>query len=671
MQNKKLTIILSYVSLPSTTAVYFERALRKNHNVVTVGPSVTPEFVKQHNIDLEIKELDIPTSLDVDFEELFATFLEHNFVPDLYLWIDSGGIWSSLINVEKLDVPTACYLIDVHLALNAHLETAKKFKYTFIAQKEYITDFKKAGVENVFWLPLGCDPEIHLKTEQKKDCEIGFVGSFVNNPRRSALLESLKEKFNVKIKRCFYEEMASEFSKSKIIFNNAVLNDLNMRVFEALSSGSFLLTDEAPKSGLTELFKSGEDLAIYQDKYISNYARFYLDNEELREKIAERGRELCLNAHTYAHRCEEIIKVATGEGKTTPTAKEWRELSIKNCTVATNEINNLKRSFVIPVLDYSPKSSYNIKTLLADLENIEGTVIVIFNSKDIAEELKDHPRIDYYSIMSHNLGVARAWNIGIDMVQTPITFILNADLHVTKKSVEDLEDALIRMPDAAWVGPQGSFNNFFTLDDHLYFDKGEFNDPIEIDAISGFFFAVKTSHFHNGILKFENKFTPCYYEEWDLGFQIKQKYLRAYIVPTTGYDHQFGGSILSMEKIKFLDKETTLDEIHNKSGQYFHKKWYSYHLEFAKQDIHEFLFSKIVIKQISDFIFSKNISEEEREKNYHLVIEQYKGSKWPYLLLGNYSLANGFKDAAKRFYEAAIKEDPEFEEAKEALKQIE
>ncbi|MFA8343793.1 MAG: glycosyltransferase [Rhodothermaceae bacterium] len=331
----------------------------------------------------------------------------------------------------------------------------------------------------------------------------------------------------------------------------------------------------------------------------------------------------------------------------------------------------MKRSFVIPVLDYSPKSSYNIKTLLNDLENIEGTVIVIFNSKDVAEELKDHPRIDYYSIMSHNLGVARAWNIGIDMSQTPVTFVLNADLHITKESVEELEDALIRLPDAAWVGPQGSFNNFFTLDDHLYFDKGEFADPIEIDAISGFYFAIKTSHFHNGILKFENNFTPCYYEEWDFGFQIKEKHLRAYIVPVTGYDHQFGGSILSMKKIKFMESELTLDEIHKKNSSYFHKKWYSYHLEFAKQNIHEFLLSKIVIKQLSDFIFNKDVEDDLREKNFQLIIEQYKGSQWPFLILGNFSLARNYPDAAKRFLSEALKENPEFEEAKEVLKTLE
>lgn len=669
MENKKLTVILSYVSMPSTTAVYFERALRQKYNVITVGPAMTPGAVKANNIDLEVKTLDIPIPLEVDFEELFAVFPDYGISPDLYLWVDSD-IWSCPVNIDKIKVPTACYLIDVHLNIIKRIKTAESFDYVFIAQREYIDDFKNAGIKNVYWLPLGCDPEIHVKTDEQKDCEIGFVGSFLNNPRRTTLLDSLKENFNVKIKRCFYEEMASEFSKSKIIFNNAVKNDLNMRVFEALSTGSFLLTDEAPKSGLTEMFKTGEDLAIYSDKYINNYARFYLENEKLREKIAERGREIILNGHTYSHRCDEIVKIMTGQKNAVPTAKEWRNLSTKNCTVSTKEINKLKRSFIIPVLDYSPTSPYNIKLLLKDLENIEGTVIVIFNSKKVAEELKDHPRIDYYSIMSHNLGVARAWNIGLDMVQTPITFVLNADLHITNESVEQLEDALIRLPDAAWVGPQGSFNNFFTLEDHLYFDKGKFTDPLEVDAVSGFYFAVKTQHFHNGLLKFENKFTPCYYEEWDLGFQIKKQYMRSYVVPVTGYDHQFGGSIFSMKKIRFLEDELTLDEIHQKNANVFHKKWYQCHLGFVQQGIHEFLLSKIIIKQLADFIFNDSVDQIDQEKNYKLIIEEYKGSKWAFLILANYSLTMDCKPAAERFLKQALIEDPEFAEAKELLSTI-
>ena len=55
---------------------------------------------------------------------------------------------------------------------------------------------------------------------------------------------------------------------------------------------------------------------------------------------------------------------------------------------------NIQRSFIIPVLDFSPHSPYNIRTLLDDLAAIPGEVICIFNSREVYEELKSHKRID-------------------------------------------------------------------------------------------------------------------------------------------------------------------------------------------------------------------------------------------------------------------------------------
>ena len=44
----------------------------------------------------------------------------------------------------------------------------------------------------------------------------------------------------------------------------------------------------------------------------------------------------------------------------------------------------ITRSFIIPVLDYSPHSPYNVTTLLDDLESIHGEVICIFNSHEVS-----------------------------------------------------------------------------------------------------------------------------------------------------------------------------------------------------------------------------------------------------------------------------------------------
>jgi GT2 family glycosyltransferase len=175
--------------------------------------------------------------------------------------------------------------------------------------------------------------------------------------------------------------------------------------------------------------------------------------------------------------------------------------------------------------------------------------------------------------MSHNVGVARAWNIGLAMSQTPVTFILNADLHVSEEVFTALERALNELPDAAVVGPQGSFFDFATTQDIQYFQRGSFPAPVNVDAVSGFLFGVRSNMFGPGGLQFENSFTPCYFEEWDLGLQCRLMGVKCYIVPTTAYDHEWSGSIRALRTIKYFRSEATSREILDRNRSIFLEKW--------------------------------------------------------------------------------------------------
>jgi 2-polyprenyl-3-methyl-5-hydroxy-6-metoxy-1,4-benzoquinol methylase len=213
--------------------------------------------------------------------------------------------------VESLPCLTACYLIDSHLNFDKHLEIARRFRCVFVAQKAYVPRFKEAGLELVHWLPLGCDPGVHRKFEGDKSFEVSFVGSVTDlNRRRNALLLRLAERFPLHVDRCFLEEMARTFSRSKIVFNRAIQSDLNMRVFEAMATGSLLVTDEAPGSGLTDLFEDGKHLVLYRSEAeLYERVAHYLRNDLEREGIAAAGRKEVLRRHTYEHRAREMIEV--------------------------------------------------------------------------------------------------------------------------------------------------------------------------------------------------------------------------------------------------------------------------------------------------------------------------------------------------------------------------
>ena len=315
------------------------------------------------------------------------------------------------------------------------------------------------------------------------------------------------------------------------------------------------------------------------------------------------------------------------------------------------------RSFIIPVLDMSPASPYNISKLLEDLKDISGDVIVIFNSTEMAEKLKNHPRIDYYASMSKNVGVSRAWNIGLNIAQTPVAFILNSDLSINRKTVETLEEYLFKLPNAAVVGPQGSFFNYYKTKDLVYFDKNSFKVPIEVDAVSGFLFAVKTELFNNDTLKFDNRYTPCYFEEWDLGLQIKFAGLKSYIIPVTDYNHEWSGSIRALKTIKYLDKEETAGDILNRNRTIFLNKWNE--LIQSRPEEKDILISNWweIMLNNADLFIQRNEKEKALDI-YNKIIEQYPDNIKALSKLSIFLYRENMLESALKIFERISKIDP-------------
>jgi spore maturation protein CgeB len=84
-----------------------------------------------------------------------------------------------------------------------------------------------------------------------------------------------------------------------------------MRVFEALSCGSLLVTDKAG-NGLAELFGDQEHLALYDDESVEDVIERSLEDSLAREEIAARGQRLVIQHHTYARRMQELVAHTEG-----------------------------------------------------------------------------------------------------------------------------------------------------------------------------------------------------------------------------------------------------------------------------------------------------------------------------------------------------------------------
>jgi len=611
MMNK---VLLAYVSYPATTAAYLEKALRNIAQVKTIGPKLPAHLLTQwklENLKAPILAHDFDVPMDVDMRG----FSLNGFEPDLYLWVESvPGYFPK--NLEAIKCPKACYLIDTYSNHPWYLDWAKQFDYVFLADLSYVERFRAASV-NAFWLPLGCDPDIHHPVSLEKKYDIGFVGTVSEGTDRHRYLNALARKFPLHYERSFLNDMSNTFGHSKIVFNNAVgKTDLNMRFFEAMACGTLLFSDMARDSGQDILFSPQRDYALYNESNILEVAEYYLNDDLARDTVAKQGQQLVLAGHTYQHRMENLLEVMLGKVKSTLNPYDLRDIVASKVSIKKAKedkrpyaelINSqsVGRSFIIPVLDYSPASSFNIKTLLEDLTHIGGEVIVIFNNEQVANEIKHHPRIDHYAIMKENVGVARAWNLGLDICRTDYAFILNADLKLGSQTIEQLHQGLKTLPQVAMVGPQGSYFNFERLKDYFYLDKGKFSNVMEVDAVSGFLFGVKVQYFKDKKLRFEDEYTPCYFEEWDIGFQIKAARLKSYIIPCTEYEHQWSGSIKAYRQIRYYDQAETSKQILLRNSYLFQEKWRTLVKDIPIENFLESAWLKILLVQFEIAVSKK------------------------------------------------------------------
>ncbi len=111
-------------------------------------------------------------------------------------------------------------------------------------------------------------------------------------------------------------EMFNLFSNSRIVLNMhiGVAGNFagNMRLFEVTGVGSCLLTDN--KKNLGDLFDVTNEIVVYDDQQdCIEKAKWLLENESERKKIAEAGHKKTMKQHTVENRCKLILDIIDQE----------------------------------------------------------------------------------------------------------------------------------------------------------------------------------------------------------------------------------------------------------------------------------------------------------------------------------------------------------------------
>lgn len=237
---------------------------------------------------------------------------------DLTIHVDWGedGL-TGILPYAPIDTPKpfAYWCSDSHInngqpgdSYPYRLSVAKKADYVFCAQKRAVEEMKRDGIPNPIWLPHAVEPQAYPKFDLlSKRYDVCFVGH-INTKNREDALDRLFGAFpNFYYGQALFEEAARKYAESKICFNIAMTDDLNMRNFEVMATGSFLLTSYLPDFADLGLI-DGKHLVLYKDMddCIAK-AKYYLEHDVEREAIAQAGYEETIKNHTIQKRVDVIL----------------------------------------------------------------------------------------------------------------------------------------------------------------------------------------------------------------------------------------------------------------------------------------------------------------------------------------------------------------------------
>lgn len=261
--------------------------------------------------------------------------------PDMiYFMLYTDQFYPETLLKLKSKYITVSWFGDDHFRFdNFTYKYAPLFSYCVTTDHFSISKYKKIGVENIIlsqWAALNVP--IDDESDLPYQYEISFVGGF--HPVRKWIIDEFRkaglrvEAFGFKWPHgsVSLEKMIQIFKTSKINLNltNSVNLDLRFlfngptnllrsfisaknvsqikaRSFEIPYYGGFQLTGYVPM--LEDYYSIGKEVACYSEvSEAISLAKYYLENDELRENIKKAGVQKARQNHTYKHRHQEVFK---------------------------------------------------------------------------------------------------------------------------------------------------------------------------------------------------------------------------------------------------------------------------------------------------------------------------------------------------------------------------
>ncbi|MDP7047959.1 MAG: glycosyltransferase [Verrucomicrobiota bacterium] len=251
---------------------------------------------------------EIQYEIGMGWGELFGR-LPAGWKPDCILWIwPEYMMWPAW---EQCPVPLATVVGDWHYNFSALSGCLHGCDYIF-ADRLGTRRLQEHGIDHVEWWPAyGHSPDQCQRRNEAPLFDVTFIGrlNFHSHRTRSRYLAKLalfKEHYRVRIARDIHgPDYFEALARSRIVVNDGVRGEMNMRAYEATACGALLFM-HADNLEISEFLRDGKDCVYFEEDNLLSLLTHYLKNESLRRRVADSGWH-CIQQHTSEQHMADLI----------------------------------------------------------------------------------------------------------------------------------------------------------------------------------------------------------------------------------------------------------------------------------------------------------------------------------------------------------------------------
>lgn len=279
------------------------------------GPSIDrviykylSRYASVYTISKKSGNITINSSDEVDVEKLRNFINKHRITHFFY------SENSSYLPLFLRDIPSSVskvmFLIDTHINLKRRLPYVYLFDHILLVNAQDKNKLKRIN-PRVSVVTYGADTEVFKKLPgHKKKYDVTFDGNiipWIHYHRFFMLLYLKMHGIFINHTKATYNDLNPVFNQSKILINRSPLGGWNMRLFEALSAGVFLLTDGS-NLDIQKTFINKKHLVYYFSlSDLVNKISYYLHNDNERELIAKQGNRYVRKYYSWSQQVKKMI----------------------------------------------------------------------------------------------------------------------------------------------------------------------------------------------------------------------------------------------------------------------------------------------------------------------------------------------------------------------------